>query len=170
MSIPVPEKWVTASSIQVDNQPSFWGMRIPRETARIVSARIYDPSLQRCVGPALRWSRDGSNPLEQEISLEAGQSAHLFVFAKERKTSEYFIFPFTALNEDLVGPLYKYRDAKKDFSVVLCDEIGREYRFDIVVRNSDHFVEIEFKLTWRARLAMILGAFRLLGRALWFKR
>jgi hypothetical protein len=126
--IQVPGKDVMASSIQVNNQPSFWGMRIPRETAKIDHARIYDPSLKEYVGPVLKWREGGSNQLEQRISIEAGKSAHLYVFAKERFSDEYFIYQSTALNADLVEPFNRYREAKKDFSVHVFDEIGRIYR------------------------------------------
>jgi len=163
--IQVPGKDVMASSLQFYNQPNFWGMRIPREPAKIQSARIYDPSLKEYVGPVLRWRRDGTSQLEQRTSIEAGKSAHLYVFAKERFSDEYFIYDSTALDADLAGPLPKYTEAKKDFSVVLFDEIGRKYRFAITVRNTDQSVGVGFKLTWHARWEMIREAFRLLWRA-----
>jgi hypothetical protein len=167
--IQVPGKDVMASSLQFYNQPSLWGMRIPRETAKIESARIYDPSLKEYVGPVLRWRKDGTDQLEQQTSIEAGKSAHLYVFAKERFSDEYFIYASTALNADLASPLPKYTEAKKDFSVVLFDEIGRKYQFDITVRNTDQSVSVVFKLTWRARWEMIREAFRLLWRAFSFR-
>jgi hypothetical protein len=163
--IQVPGKDVMASSIQIDNRPSFWGMRIRRETAKIQSARINDPSLREYVGPTLRRRQGGSNELEQQISIEAGKSAHLYLFAKERHSDAYFIYHSTALNADLIPPLIKYTEANRDFSVVLFDEIGRTYRFNITVRNRDQSVGIQLKLTWHARWEMIREAFRLLRGA-----
>jgi hypothetical protein len=168
-TVHVPGKDVMASSLQFNNQPSFLGMKLPREPAKIQSARIYDPSLKEYVGPVLRWRKDGTDQLEQQTSIEAGKSAHLYVFAKERFSDEYFIYASTALNADLASPLPKYTEAKKDFSVVLFDEIGRKYQFDITVRNTDQSVSVVFKLTWRARWEMIREAFRLLWRAFSFR-
>ena len=54
--------------------------------------------------------------------------------------------------------------------MVLFDEIGREYRFDITVRNGDQLVNVIFKLTWHARREMIAKAFRSLRGAFSFRR
>jgi hypothetical protein len=169
-TIPTPDKDIMASSLQFVNHPSFWGMKIPRETAKIDHARIYDPSLKEYVGPVLMWAKEGTTQLEQRTSIEAGKSARLYVFAKERHSPEYFIFSSTALDAEIDIPSKRYLEERKDFSIVLVDEIRREYRFNITVRNADQSVGVGFKLTWHMRRELIADAFRTLRDALSFGR
>ncbi len=161
----MPGKDIKASNITVQNRPTFWGIKIPRETAKIASARLYDPALREFVGPVLKWRIDGSNDLSHTISIDPGKTANLYVFAKERHAEEFFVYHSNSLDAELQDPIIKYRDPKKDFSIVLYDEIGRKYRFDVIVRNSDQSVGINFKLTLHARFQMIKEAFALLIRA-----
>ena len=169
-TIQVPGKDIMASSVQFYNHPSYWGMKIPRETAKIDHARLYDPVLKEYVGPVLMWNEPGTSELKQRTSIEAGKSATLYLFAKERYNKEYLILQGTALNAELIVPATQYSEEKRDFSVVLLDEIGREYRFDITVRNGDQHVSAGFKLTWHARRQMIADAFRSLRGAFSLRR
>lgn len=164
-TVRVPGKDVMASHIDIRNQPTVLGIKIPRETAKIASARIYDPTLKEYVGPVLKWHINGSTELSQTICINPGKSAKLYLFAKERHADEYFVYNSNALDAELQEPLIKYKDPKKDFTVVLVDEIGRKYRFSVFARHSDQSVGIGFKVTWHARLAMIREAFGLLWRA-----
>jgi hypothetical protein len=167
--ISVPNKDIMASNIVVYNKPSLFGIKIDREPARITSARIYDPALQEFVGPSLMWGKNGSQELEREHTIESGRQGNLYLFAKERHSEEYFVFSAVSLNTEISRPTTKYKDNKKDFSVVLRDTIGRKYRFDIAVRNGDQSVSVSFKITWHARLNMLREGFGLLIAAFRFK-
>jgi len=164
-SIRIPGKDVMASSITIRNDPTFWGMRISRDLAKIDSARLYDYELKEYVGPSLNWKVDGSNDLAGQVTIESGKQASLYVFAKERHNQDFFVFSLPSLDAELPKYLTTYDNLKRDFSIHLFDRIGRKYKFNITVRNSDISVSIGFKLTFHSRFQMISQAYRLLLRA-----
>jgi hypothetical protein len=70
--IQIPNADVMALSILITNQPLFFGIKIRREPANIVSSRLYDPELRKYVGPNLMWDA-GSNKLSTEITTRISQ-------------------------------------------------------------------------------------------------
>jgi hypothetical protein len=164
-TISVPGKDVMASNVSIRNDPTYLGFRIPREAANITEARLYNPALREFVGPVLRWRVEGKTELSQTASIQAGALGNLYLFAKERYAEDYFIYSANSLNSDPHRPLVRYNDPKKDFAVVLFDDIGRKYRFNLIIRNADQSINITFKITFGGRVRMVREAFALFIRA-----
>lgn len=144
---PVPNKDVMATSTTVYNRPSFFGLPVNREAAMIVEARIYDPELKEYVGPCLLWRGHDGQELIRECSIGSGRQATIYLFAKERYSEEFFVFAPNKLNDELPKQLTKYKDKKKDFSLMLVDVNRRKYTFDFTVRNSEQSVSVGFRVS-----------------------
>lgn len=169
-SISVPNRDVMASSIHIHNDPFFFGFRVRREPATITSARIYDLELKEYVGPVLMWAKDGSHELEREVIINSGKQRRLYLFAKDRYSEEYFILSVDKLNTDLPRLPDKYKDKKKEFRLVLFDEEGRTYKFNLTVRNRDQSVDAGPKFTkLGARSYHLREAVRHLRQTIWLR-
>lgn len=167
-SISIPNRDIMATSVYIYNHPSFFGLKVRREPATITSARIYDPELKEYVGPVLRWAKDGSDELEQEVIINTGKQRRLYLFAKERYDNKFFIFSAEKLNTDLPRQTDKYTDKKKEFTLVLFDDIGKKYKFNLIVRNTDQSVNAGAKLTQlRVRGHYLREALGNLRQAVW---
>lgn len=164
-TIQVPDKDIMASSVTIRNEPTFLGIKVPREAADIDHARLYDPELKEYVGPVLRWQQEGTRELARQTTIAAGGTASLYVFGKERYSEKFFIFNLAATNASLPQQLFTYSAKRKDYSLILFDSIQRTYKFNIRVRNTPQSVAINFKITWRSRWEMIKDAARSLRRA-----
>jgi hypothetical protein len=168
-TMPVPARNVHAAHVAFRNHPTFLGIKVRKEDATIVLARLYDPDLKMHVGGVLRWPQSGSPNLVQGTTIRAGKSETLYVFGKELGTDSYFIFSSNSLDSPLPTNLVRYKEAKKDFSIELSDELERKYRFDISVNHAEQ-VSIRFKLTLIARIEYLQEAFEMLRRALSLRR
>ncbi len=164
-TVRIPNRDVMATSLNVSNLPTFWGMKVNRGTAEINSARLYDPSLREYVGPVLLWQENGSQELNAKCTIEPGTQGRLYVFAKDRHEKEYFIPSGKSLDAELNRPTNTWADQRKDFSVHLFDSIGRVYKFDIIARNSDQSVSVGYKMTMHTRVQLVKSAFGDLRRA-----
>ena len=164
-TIGAPNQDVMGSYVNVRNQPTFFGIKVNRGSAKIQTARLYDPKLKKFVGRVLMWRKEGSNELERECTIDAGTRKTLWVFAKERHSDEFFIYSGKCLTSEYDKPVAIYKDRKKDFSIHLNDVIGHKYRFDITAHHKDQSVSISHKITWRARWRKIREAFGSLRRA-----
>ncbi|SRR6266581_2046497 len=149
--IRIPNKDVMATSVQVRNNPSFFGLPVNRDKATITEARLLDPDLREYVGPCLMWATPGSEALSREIAIESGRDARLYVVAKERYDDNYFVFSANKLTDELPRQLTKYKDKKKAFVLSLRDVNGQEYRYDIVLRNTEQSVHSQIPVSplWR---------------------
>lgn len=169
-TIQIPGRDVMATSISIRNEPTFLGMRTPRDTAQIESSRLYDPELKEYVGPVLVWREEGTDTCVSRVAIESGKQANLYVFGKDRWSPDFFIFSGTALNAPLPErPTVLPRD-KRDYEIHLVDTIGRQYKFRITVRNGDQSVSASFKLTMHQRLEMISRGFRMIRSAFRIRR
>ena len=164
-SIQIPGRDVMVSNITIRNEPTFLGMRIPRDPAQIESARLYEPETREYVGPVLMWREDGTNNYVSRISIDSGKQANLYVFAKDRYSPDYFVFAGSSARAPLPERLTILPRDKRNYEVHLVDSISRRYRFRITVRNTDQSVNIGFKLTMANRLQMISRGLRMIRAA-----
>jgi hypothetical protein len=141
-TIQVPGRDVMATSVSIRNEPTFFGMRAPRDTAQIESARLYDPDLKEYLGPVLVWKEEGTNNCVSRVAIESGKQVNLYLFGKDRRSQDFFVFSGTALNVPLPErPTVLPRD-KRDYEIHLVDTISRRYIFRITVRNADQPVQV----------------------------
>lgn len=160
---------LSASSLGVTNQPTFFGLKIARETAHVHHARLYDPLDGEYVGPVLKWRVDGSRELSDRTAIAPGKSCALYVFVKERNAREYFILEGNAL--DALGERrFHFEDTKHEFAIVITDEIGRDYWIRVTVRQYPESVAIVPKVTLRHRAILLRDAAQFLLRALSLRR
>jgi hypothetical protein len=159
----IQDKDVWITSVSIYNDPDFLGVKINRESAIITSAMLYDHLLSEHVPCSLVWS--ASAPHEHQITIETGKTKTLYLFGKEITSEEYFIYNPTIHNPDRIHDLVTFKDARRDFSLVLRDHIGREYRFDFTARNSKQKISTMWRLTWRSRWESLLEAFGALRSA-----
>lgn len=156
--VQVPNKDVMTTYASIYNRSSFFGLPVNREAATIVAAFIYDPELEETVS-SLLWLSDDGQKLIRECTIGSGRGAKIYLFAKERNSDEFFVFAPNNLNDELPKQLTKYKDKKKDFSLILVDVNRRRYTFELTVRNSPQNVSVRFpshKL--RARLDLLRRA------------
>jgi hypothetical protein len=165
-SMKIQDKDLMVSSITIRNKPTFLGKKVSRGPAKIRSARLYDPKLKELVGPSLLWRGDKPNEYEIECTIEPGASKQLHVLAKERYAEGFFQYTKSYQNVEWPSPSAIYRERRRAFSVHLYDSIGRQYKFNIIARNSDQSVHLAYKKTMHMRCEMIRDAFRSLRRAL----
>lgn len=161
----MPGRDVMASSISIVNEPTFLGMRAPRDTAEIDSARLFDMDAKEYVGPVLMWVDEGSRTLVTRRSIASGKQATLYVAGKDRWSPDYFVFSGTSLNTALPERLTILPNDKRDYEIHLYDSIGRRYRIGITLKNSDQSVNIGFKITFGHRLRMISRGFSTIAAA-----
>ena len=164
-NIQIPGRDVMATSVSIRNEPTFFGMRAPRDTAQIESARLYDPDLKEYIGPVLVWREEGTNTCVSRVAIESGKQANLYVFGKDRWSQDFFVFSGTALNDPLPERLTVLPRDKRDYEIHLVDTIGRRYKFRITARNGDQSVSASFKLTMHQRLQMISRGLRMIRSA-----
>jgi hypothetical protein len=151
------------TSVNVTNDPSFFGLKVHREAARMTEARIYDPELQELVGPCLMWRNGQKGDLSRENTIESGLRGQLYLFAKQRYAKEYFVYYADALDHKPQSADATYEEKKKEFSLVLRDANQRWYVFDLVARNTDQSVHVIFRRRLRGRLYLlrhVLGVWR----------
>ncbi len=160
-SVGLPGRDIVQSYITIRNTSTIWGLKARRETARIVSARLFDPSDREYVGPPLRW-HDPSGVLKTETAIESGKGANLIVFGKERHAQEYFIYDAPAYNAPLAPHLTVFTELRKDFVLVLTDDLDREHRIEVTVRSEVQSVSVSAKLIWEMRLPMIKRGARMI--------
>lgn len=151
-SNPVNSRDLVLTNIQVYNDPGFFRMRVNRESARIVSARLYDPELDEFVDQGLLWRADGSENLANRTTIESGTSQNLYLFAKDRYDNEFFTYHALGLKSEPSRPSSRYSEKKKQFGLFLADANGRHYRFSLVVRNSAQAVNVHSTTRWWTRL------------------
>lgn len=144
--IQVPGKDVMATSVTVHNRPSFFGLPVNREAATIVEARIYDPELKEYVGPNLMWRSHDGTGFVRECSIGSGRHATIYLFAKERFAEDFFIVAPDKPNDDLPKQLTKYKEKKKEFTLMLVDVNRRKYNFEFTVRNGEQHVSAGFRV------------------------
>jgi hypothetical protein len=146
------------SSVTIYNNPAFirkW-IRVTRQPVNITEARLYDPNLQELVGHPLLWANHGASDLLHEITIESGKQGQLYVFAKDRYSDEYFAYYANTVDSDPPRSPARYTDKRKRFTLVLRDVDGRQFKFRLVVRNTDQSAEMSPRRRLRHRAGDLL--------------
>lgn len=152
---------VSVVSIDIINMPTFSVMKADRGSAVIDYVRIFDPILEKYIGPYLLWSVDGSQDLFQSVMIKSGEEAHLNVFAKSRQSDEYFILSGKDLSKKLSLSDYKYDEIYREFSIHLFNKGGVIKKFDFNARNQKgvQHLGLIYKKTLDFRIELIKSAF-----------
>lgn len=146
------------------NDPSFFGLKLNREPAEIISALIFDPELKTYVGPSLVWQKGGSGAggkdLEPEHTISSGMAGRLFLFVKNPFDESFSVYHSATLDTEPASSWPKYKDLQKVFTLMLVDKNRRKYRFKLDARNGEQSVSLFFKKTLRDRWDTLLEVFR----------
>ena len=155
---------LSITQVYVYNDPSFFGLKVARESAQIKSAVILDQQLKTFVGPSLVWQKgdpqDGLQELEPEHTIGSGSMGLLCLYAKGPSDETFFIYRATTLNTPPETSWPKYKELHKFFTLKLFDANRREYRYKLDVRNGEQGVSLFFKKTLRDRWQALLEAFK----------
>jgi len=153
-SQPVGSRDLMLTSVQLYNEPRFFGLPVSREAAEVTEARLYDFELRELVGHQLMWAVDGADSLSARTTISSGRQATLYVFAKDRHADEFFAYHSSSLAVAPPRSEARYTDKKKPFALWLRDVNGREFKFPLQVRNLDQEVSVHSNIGWWRRLRL----------------
>jgi len=154
------------AKISIYNSPRFLTFNIERSSAKVKSARVYDPIERMFVGHPLCWrSQEDGASLSNQATIEVGDSVELVVFAKVLNSNQFFVYSSRSMNEAPFTPNATFDDVRRNFVVELTDHINRRYRFRVQARNYNQTVSAIPSITIPGRALMISDAFGLIRSA-----
>jgi hypothetical protein len=118
--------------VYVFNSPHFLGYPIKREDLEAKSARLYDPTLRRYIGPPLRW-RDETGDEVAETRIQAGQYRQLNILGIYNQRVHHYCGQ-SLHNIELSETLVELNQSRR-LEVHIFDSIGRRYRVPIKVSS-----------------------------------
>lgn len=152
------------TNIGIMNDPRFFGMRLDRQAANIVQAFLIDKKTKANYPLPNNWQVNGVSNTSREASIDVGKQKNLNLFVQVINSKEYYVCGESAL--EITKNSQSFSDDQKEFTLVIRDSVGREYRFDIVVINRGQNIQVRSAITFAQRLYMVNQAFSLIFRAI----
>ena len=151
------------TSIGIMNDPNFFGIRLERSAAKIVHAFLRDKTTKDIYVLPSNWQVTNASDISSETSIEAGERKNLTLFVQIRNRKEYFIC--TGKADEIANNAERFSDTEKEFTLIIRDSVGREYKHDLFVVNKGQSIHIRTTVTLTRRLGMIREGFSQILRA-----
>jgi hypothetical protein len=149
-----PAATMSYTSISITNDPNFFGIKIAKEPAQIVMAWLIDNRLKENY-PLLNNWRDDTNGNSREALIDCGKSRHLCLFNQLRNNDKYYIY---GDNMNITNSDAFFTDRTKEFTLMLRDAVGREYKFDLQIKNTRHNLAVITAVTISQRVQLLKSA------------
>jgi len=152
------------TNVGIQNDPSFLGMRLDRQQAKINHAILKDKRTKEIYHLPCNWRTSGVPELTREVTLSAGERKDIVLFLQRRGSEQYFVCG--GKQDQIPEKPQVFTERENEFTLSIQDAVGRKYDFDFIVRNRNSNLQVSSAITFAQRLRMIRESGQILLRAL----
>lgn len=152
--------------VTIQNDPTFmYILKVKREPAEIKQVFLQDNRTKKRYHLPCNWLASEFSNSTKKMTIPTGSdyAKKLALFVQALGSEQYYICQGIA--NKIPENEYSFNEPKNTFTLMLTDEIEREYSIDIFVSNHSPYLTVNSVLTRPERLMMMRDAWKLVCRA-----